>query len=220
MILQPIFLTLKVAALATLVTLLLGTVCAYIMVRKNIRGKNIWETILILPMVLPPSILGYILLILLGRRGPVGGFLLEHFNLQIIFTWVACVIASSIVSLPLMYQSIKTGLLGVDSIYEDAARDLGANRWQVFWKVTFPLAMPGLISGIVLSFARSMGEFGATLMVAGNIPGKTQTISTAIYFAVDGGKDHLANMLVLIMTLLSFILVFGLNFWLKKEIYK
>ncbi|QHI72376.1 molybdate ABC transporter permease subunit [Aminipila terrae] len=220
MILQPIFLTLKVAALATLVTLILGTVCAYIMVRKNIRGKNIWETILILPMVLPPSILGYILLILLGRRGPVGGFLLEHFNLQIIFTWVACVIASSIVSLPLMYQSIKTGLLGVDSIYEDAARDLGANRWQVFWKVTFPLAMPGLISGIVLSFARSMGEFGATLMVAGNIPGKTQTISTAIYFAVDGGKDYLANMLVLIMTLLSFILVFGLNFWIKKEIYK
>lgn len=220
MILQPILLSLKVATLATIVAFLIGTICAYIMVRKNIPGKNIWETILILPMILPPSVLGYILLILLGKRGPVGSFLMEHFELQIIFTWIACVIAASVVSLPLMYQSAKTGLLSVDLVYEDAARDLGANRWQVFWKITLPLAMPGIISGIVLSFARSMGEFGATLMVAGNIPGKTQTISTAIYFAVDAGKGHLANVLVFVMTLLSFIMVFCLNHWLKKELNK
>ncbi|MHC1721808.1 MAG: molybdate ABC transporter permease subunit [Aminipila sp.] len=220
MILQPILLSLKVATIATIVTFFIGTICAYIMVRKNISGKNIWETILILPMILPPSVLGYLLLVLLGKRGPVGSFLMEHFDFQIIFTWVACVIAASVVSLPLMYQSAKTGLLSVDLVYEDAARDLGANRWQVFRKITLPLAMPGVISGIVLSFARSMGEFGATLMVAGNIPGKTQTISTAIYFAVDAGKEHLANVLVFIMTLLSFFMVFFLNFWLKKELNK
>nr|WP_315023798.1 molybdate ABC transporter permease subunit [uncultured Aminipila sp.] len=218
MIIQPILLSLKVAILATIVAFFIGTICAYIMVRKNIPGKNIWETILILPMILPPSVLGYILLVLLGKRGPVGSFLMEHFDLQIIFTWVACVIAASVVSLPLMYQSAKTGLISVDLVYEDAARDLGANKWQVFWKITLPLAMPGIISGIVLSFARSMGEFGATLMVAGNIPGKTQTISTAIYFAVDAGKEHLANVLVLIMTLLSFIMVFCLNHWLKRSL--
>lgn len=218
MILQPILLSIKVAILATTVAFFIGTFCAYIMVRKNIQGKNIWETILILPMILPPSVLGYILLVLLGKRGPVGSFLMEHFDLQIVFTWVACVIAASIVSLPLMYQSAKTGLISVDLVYEDAARDLGANKWQVFWKITLPLAKPGIISGIVLSFARSMGEFGATLMVAGNIPGRTQTISTAIYFAVDAGKEHLANVLVLLMTLLSFIMVFCLNQWLKRSL--
>ncbi len=218
MILQPILLSLKVAILATTADFFIGTFCAYIMVRKNISGKNIWETILILPMILPPSVLGYILLVLLGKRGPVGSFLMEHFDLQVVFTWVACVIAASIVSLPLMYQSAKAGLLSVDLVYEDAARDLGANKWQVFWKITLPLARPGIISGIVLSFARSMGEFGATLMVAGNIPGRTQTISTAIYFAVDAGKEPLANVLVLVMTLLSFVIVFCLNHWLKRSL--
>lgn len=220
MILQPILLSLKVATLATIITFFIGTICAYIMVRKNIPGKNFWETILILPMILPPSVLGYLLLILLGKRSLIGSFLFEHFNLQIIFTWVACVIAASVVSLPLMYQSVKSGLLSVGVIYEEAALDLGANKWQVFWKITLPLAMPGVISGLVLSFARSLGEFGATLMVAGNIPGKTQTISTAIYFAVDSGKENLANALVAIMTLLSFVLVFSLNYWIKKELYK
>lgn len=220
MILQPILLSLKVATIATIVTFFIGTICAYIMARKTIPGKNFWETILILPMILPPSVLGYILLVLLGKRSLIGSFLHEHFDLQIIFTWGACIIAASVVSLPLMYQSVKSGLLSVELIYEEAALDLGANKWQTFWKITLPLALPGLVSGIVLSFARSLGEFGATLMVAGNIPGKTQTISTAIYFAVSSGKEDLANVLVFIMTLLSFILVFSLNYWIKKELYK
>ncbi len=220
MILRPIILSLKVASLSTLIAFFVGTVCAYLMVRKKIPMKNVWETLLILPMILPPSVLGYLLLILLGKRGFIGGFLLKYFDVQVIFTWIACVIAASIVSLPLMYQSIKTGLLSVDKLYEDAAKDLGANKIQVFCKITIPLSMPGIISGIVLSFARSMGEFGATLMVAGNIPGKTQTIPTAIYFAVDSGQEHLANILVMVMTIFSFILVFGLNYWLKKELYR
>lgn len=220
MILQPILLSLKVATIATIVTFFIGTICAYIMARKAIPGKNFWETILMLPMILPPSVLGYILLVLLGKRSLMGSFLQEHFDLQIVFTWGACIIAASVVSLPLMYQSVKSGLLSVDLIYEEAALDLGANKWQTFWKITLPLALPGLVSGIVLSFARSLGEFGATLMVAGNIPGKTQTISTAIYFAVSSGKEDLANVLVFIMTLLSFILVFSLNYWIKKELYK
>lgn len=217
MILQPILLSLKVSALATVITLILGVFFAYRMVKKDLVGVNLRETLLMLPMIMPPSVIGYILLVILGKRGLVGSFLWEHFDIKIIFTWGACVIAAVVVSLPLMYQSAKSGFLAVESIYEEAAQDLGASKVQVFAKVTLPLAMPGIISGIVLTFARSMGEFGATLMVAGNIPGRTQTISTAIYFAVEGGRKQEANVLVLVMTVISFILVFGLNFWINRR---
>lgn len=217
MILQPILLSLQVSVLATVITLILGVFFAYRMVKKDLVGVNLRETLLMLPMIMPPSVIGYILLVILGKRGLVGSFLWEHFDIKIIFTWGACVIAAVVVSLPLMYQSAKSGFLAVESIYEEAAQDLGASKVQVFAKITLPLAMPGIISGIVLTFARSMGEFGATLMVAGNIPGRTQTISTAIYFAVEGGRKQEANVLVLVMTVISFILVFGLNFWVKRR---
>lgn len=182
-------------------------------------GKNIIETLLILPMVLPPSVTGYLLLLLCGRRGPIGIFLMEFFGIQIVFTWVGAVIASCIVSLPLMYQNVKAAFLSIDPIYEKAAATLGSTEWKSFFTVTFPLAWPGIISGIALSFTRAIGEFGATLMIAGNIPGKTQTIPTAIYFSVESGHPEVANKLVLIMTLFSFILVFALNLWLKKNNY-
>lgn len=217
--LSPILLSLKIATIATVFSFLLGVFFAYILNKKSVPGKDIWETVLILPMVLPPSVMGYLLLIAFGKRGFIGGFLLETFDVQIVFTWVGAVIASCIVSLPLMYQNAKSAFISLDPIYERAARTLGSSEWKIFRTVIFPLAWPGIISGIVLSFARAIGEFGATLMIAGNIPGKTQTIPTAIYFAVESGNEETANRLVMIMTIFSFALILGLNAWLKKRNY-
>lgn len=217
--LSPIMLSLKIATIATIFSFVLGLFFAYTLNKKRIPGKNIWETLLILPMILPPSVMGYLLLIAFGKRGLIGGFLLETFDIQIVFTWVGAVIASCIVSLPLMYQNAKSAFISTDPIYEKAAQTLGSSEWKIFRTVIFPLAWPGIISGIILSFARAIGEFGATLMIAGNIPGKTQTIPTAIYFAVESGNTEMANRLVLIMTIFSFVLILGLNAWLKKRNY-
>lgn len=214
---EPIFLSIRVALLATVIAFFLGVLFAYLLTKKKVPGKNIWETILILPMILPPSIVGYLLLKIFGKRGPIGAFLLDTFGIQIVFTWIACVIAATIVALPLMYQNAKGAFQSVDPSYELAAKTLGSSSFKVFRTVTFPLSGPGIVSGIVLTFARALGEFGATLMLAGNIPGKTQTIPTAIYYAVVVGKDEKASMLVLIMVLFSFALVFGLNMWLKRR---
>ena len=214
---EPIFLSIRVALLATVIAFFLGVLFAYLLTKKKVPGKNIWETILILPMILPPSIVGYLLLKVFGKRGPIGAFLLDTFGIQIVFTWIACVIAATVVALPLMYQNAKGAFQSVDPSYELAAKTLGSSSFKVFRTVTFPLSGPGIVSGIVLTFARALGEFGATLMLAGNIPGKTQTIPTAIYYAVVVGKDEKASMLVLIMVLFSFALVFGLNMWLKRR---
>lgn len=214
---DPVILSIKVALLATIIAFVLGVFFAYLLTKKNVPGKNIWETILILPMILPPSIVGYLLLKVFSKRGPIGAFLLDTFGVQVVFTWIACVIAASVVALPLMYQNAKGAFQSVDETYELAARTLGSSSFKVFCTVTFPLSGPGIVSGIVLTFARALGEFGATLMLAGNIPGKTQTIPTAIYYAVVTGKDEQAQTLVLVMVLFSFALVFGLNLWLKKK---
>ena len=214
---EPIFLSIRVALLATVIAFFLGVFFAYLLTKKKVPGKNIWETILILPMILPPSIVGYLLLKVFGKRGPIGAFLLDTFGIKIVFTWIACVIAATVVALPLMYQNAKGAFQSVDPSYELAAKTLGSSSFKVFRTVTFPLSGPGIVSGIVLTFARALGEFGATLMLAGNIPGKTQTIPTAIYYAVVVGKDEKASMLVLIMVLFSFALVFGLNMWLKRR---
>lgn len=214
---EPIFLSIRVALLATVIAFFLGVFFAYLLTKKKVPGKNIWETILILPMILPPSIVGYLLLKVFGKRGPIGAFLLDTFGIQIVFTWIACVIAATVVALPLMYQNAKGAFQSVDPSYELAAKTLGSSSFKVFRTVTFPLSGPGIVSGIVLTFARALGEFGATLMLAGNIPGKTQTIPTAIYYAVVVGKDEKASMLVLIMVLFSFALVFELNMWLKRR---
>lgn len=217
MMIEPVILSVKVALLATFIAFFLGILAAWIMTKKRVHGKNIWETVLILPMVLPPSIVGYLLLKLFGKRGPIGAFLLDTFGIQIVFTWVACVIAAVVVAFPLMYQNAKGAFQSVDENYELAARTLGSSPWKVFWTVTVPLALPGILSGVILTFARALGEFGATLMLAGNIPGKTQTIPTSIYYAVSTGKDDQATWLVVIMVVFSFLLIFGMNMWLKKR---
>ena len=214
---EPIILSIRVALVATAIAFFLGIFFAYLLTKKKIPGKNIWETILILPMILPPSIVGYLLLKLFGKRGPIGAFLLDTFGIQVVFTWIACVIAATVVALPLMYQNAKGAFQSVDPTLEIAARTLGSSSFKVFRTVTMPLSIPGIVSGIVLTFARALGEFGATLMLAGNIPGRTQTIPTAIYYSVVTGKEDEAMNLVVVMVLFSFALVFGLNMWLKKK---
>ena len=214
---EPIILSIRVALVATAIALFLGIFFAYLLTKKKVPGKNIWETILILPMILPPSIVGYLLLKLFGKRGPIGAFLLDTFGIQVVFTWIACVIAATVVALPLMYQNAKGAFQSVDPTLELAAKTLGSSSFKVFRTVTMPLSIPGIVSGIVLTFARALGEFGATLMLAGNIPGRTQTIPTAIYYSVVTGKEDEAMNLVVVMVIFSFALVFGLNMWLKKK---
>ena len=214
---EPIILSIRVALVATAIAFFLGIFFEYLLTKKKVPGKNIWETILILPMILPPSIVGYLLLKLFGKRGPIGAFLLDTFGIQVVFTWIACVIAATVVALPLMYQNAKGAFQSVDPTLEIAARTLGSSSFKVFRTVTMPLSIPGIVSGIVLTFARALGEFGATLMLAGNIPGRTQTIPTAIYYSVVTGKEDEAMNLVVVMVLFSFALVFGLNMWLKKK---
>jgi molybdate transport system permease protein len=207
---SPVWLSLKVAGVATVVTVLLGTLAGKWMARREFRGKTVVETFLLLPMVMPPTVVGFGLLLLLGRSGlgqlfPEGG--------GILFTWYAAVIASSIVSFPLMYQAAKTGFELVDEEMEAIATTLGANRWQVFWHITMPLAWPALLSGVLLSFVRALGEFGATLMVAGNIPGRTQTLPLGIYNAVEMGQNELACAWAACLFLFSFLMM-----WLIRRL--
>ncbi len=217
MILSPIIISIKVAIIATITTLVIGVLLSRLTTKYNFKGKDVLEVILLLPMILPPSVVGYGLLILIGKRGIIGKFLYDTFGIRLIFTWVAACIAATIVSLPLMYQSCKSAFLKVDPCLEEAARSLGANKRKVFWKISIPLALPGILSGVVLAFARALGEFGATLMVAGNIPGKTQNIPLAIYFAVEIGDTKTANILLSIVVLFSFIVVYSMNKWTKKS---
>lgn len=217
--LQPVILSAKVALTATFITLMVGVFFARILTKRDFFGKHALEVLLILPMVLPPTVTGFGLLVLLGKNGLIGKFLLVHFNFRIIFTWIAAVIASFVVSLPIMYQSVKGAFLNVDPTWANAARTLGASESRIFWTITLPLSTPGIVSGLVLSFSRALGEFGATLMVAGNIPGKTQTIPMAIYYAIDQGQQGTVNILVGIVTAFSFILIYSLNFWLRKKSY-
>lgn len=215
-IMSPVILSLKVATISTIITLIVGVVFAYIFVRKNFILKDLLESIIVLPMVLPPSVIGYILLVIFGKRGIVGIYL-QRFGISIIFTWIACIIASVVVSTPLMYQSVKSAFTSVDENYLNVARTLGANEMKIFFKIIIPLATPGILSGIVLSFARALGEFGATMMIAGNIPNKTQTIPTAIYYAIASDDMQKANILTTIVILFSFTVIFALNKYQKNK---
>jgi len=205
-IFSPVVLSLRVAILATVLTLVAGLGLARLFASRTIPLRRVWEAIILLPMVFPPTITGYLLLVLFGRRSPVGA-LLSQLGLSVVFTWVAAVIASFVVSLPLMFQNCKAALSSVDPQLENAARTLGLVERRVFLRVTLPLATPGILSGTALSFARALGEFGATLMVAGNIPGRTQTIPLALYSAVESGRNVEANILLGVTVALSFGLV-------------
>jgi molybdate transport system permease protein len=214
---QPVILSLKIALFALLSVAFGGIGAACLLARRNFPGKDLVETLITLPLVLPPIVTGFMLLVAIGRRGPIGILLNRLFDRQLIFTPLAAVMAATLISFPLMYQSAKAALQGVDSALEDAARTLGAGEWRVFGTITLPLAWPGLLSGMVLSFARAMGEFGATAMVAGNIPGKTQTIPVAIYFAAESNDLVTAGYYVLLISGLTFGLIFGVNRWARQK---
>jgi molybdate transport system permease protein len=208
-ILTPLALTLKVASLATLLAFLLGVALAFLLARKNFPLKEWLDAFFALPLVLPPTVLGYYLIVVVGRNGILGRMLHEHLGVSLMFTWQGAVLASALVSLPLIVKSARCAFEEVDVTYENAARDLGASEPLVFLKISFPLAWPGIFAGTMLAFARGMGEFGATLMVAGNLPGKTQTLSMAIYEAVQAGDDPRACILSLAASLVCMAVLVG-----------
>ncbi|MFC3460122.1 MULTISPECIES: molybdate ABC transporter permease subunit [Massilia] len=191
-------LSLKVACWATAIALVLGVAVGFLLARRRFPGRELLDTLLTLPMVMPPTVLGYYLLVLLGREGPLGRGLQAHFGINLIFTWQGAVIASAIVAFPLVFKPARAAFETVDARLEDAARVIGISETAIFLRVTLPLAWRGILAGALLAFARAMGEFGATLMVAGSIPGRTQTLSIAVYEAVQAGQDEAANLLVLI----------------------
>ena len=193
-----LWLSLQVATWATLACLVLGTGVGYALARWRFPGRDLVDTLLTLPMVMPPTVLGYYLLVLLGRKGWVGGWLHTTFGINLIFTLTGAVIAATVVAFPLVFKPARAAFEAVDPQLQDAARVLGISEAGVFWRVTLPLAWRGILAGVLLGFARALGEFGATLMVAGSIPGKTQTLSIAVYEAVQAGQDDVANLLVLI----------------------
>ncbi len=191
-------LSLKVALCATGIDLVLGVAVGYLLARVRFPGRELLDALLTLPMVMPPTVLGYYLLVVIGRNGPFGAWLHDSFGINLIFTWQAAVIAAAVVAFPLVLKGARSAFETVDPQLEQAARVLGVSGVGVFLRVTLPLAWRGVLAGTLLAFARTMGEFGATLMVAGSIPGKTQTLSIAVYEAVQAGQDDTANLLVLI----------------------
>ncbi len=207
--LVPLLLTLKVASLATLIALTFGVAWAFLLARKPFWGRDVLDAAFTLPMVMPPTVLGYYLLVTFGRRSWVGQWLEQTFDFRLVFTWQGAVIASAVVAFPLAFKAARAAFEGVEHQLESAARVLGSNEWRVFFRVTLPLAWRGIMAGGMLAFARAMGEFGATLMIAGSIPGKTQTISIAIYEAVQAGQDDLANFLVLLTSVVCISVLVG-----------
>jgi len=203
MILDALRLSLQVSLVATLLVTVVGTLLGWGLARLRFRGRELVDALITLPLVLPPTVTGYYLLRLLGRRGLLGAPIYEATGFTVAFTWWSAVLAAAIVSLPLMVRSARAAIEAVDPDLEFAAATLGSGRWHAFRRVTLPLARRGILAGAVLSFGRAVGEFGATLMIAGNIPGKTQTMPLAIWEAVVSGEDARARTLVLLLTGLS-----------------
>ncbi|HEX2010804.1 MAG TPA: molybdate ABC transporter permease subunit [Roseateles sp.] len=203
----PLLLTLKVAGWATALNLLLGVGVGFALARLRFPGRELLDALLTLPMVMPPTVLGYYLLVLIGRNGPVGAWLQAEFGINLIFTWQGAVIAATIVAFPLVFKSARAAFEAVDPQLEQAARVLGLSEAALFFRVTLPLAWRGILAGVLLAFARATGEFGATLMVAGSIPGKTQTLSVAVYEAVQAGQDGTANFLVLVTSITCIVVL-------------
>jgi molybdate transport system permease protein len=201
MSLSPLLLSLQVTAVATALMVACGLPLALLLARRRFPGATALEALILLPLVLPPTVVGYYLLLALGRGSPVTAW----FGWRILFTWGAAAIASAVVGLPLLVQAARAAIAGVDPALENAARTLGSSELEVLWRVTLPLARRGILAGLVLGATRALGEFGATLMVAGNIPGRTQTLPLAIYDAVQNRQYAQTNVMVLLMTVLAFL---------------
>ncbi len=213
---SPLAISLWVSTLAGLIALASGTGLAWLLVKRNFRGKPLLEGLTLLSLVLPPTVLGYYLLVLLGQRG-LGAFLEKSFGIRFVFAWPGAVIAAAITALPLVLQTVKISFGEISQEIEDAAQVDGCTEWQLFWLVVLPIAWRGVIAAGLLGFLRALGEFGATLMVAGNIPGRTQTLAMAIYDAVQGNDLARANSLALLLVGIAFGLLF-LALWLNRRI--
>lgn len=208
---SPLYISLKTGVVATIISFFLGIFAARKVVKAGPRVKAIVDGILTLPMVLPPTVAGFFLLLLFSRRRPLGIFLLENFDIKVVQTWLGCIIAATVIAFPLMYRNARAAfeLVDVNLIY--AARTLGMGEVEIFWKVAVPAAGPGILSGTILTFARAMGEYGATSMLAGNIPGKTGTISQKIAMVIQDGDYLTAGIWVVIVMLIAFGIVFLMN---------
>lgn len=203
----PLWLSLRVAFLSTAVALALGLWLAYVLANRQFRGKEVLDAVITLPLVLPPTVLGYYLLVVIGRTSAFGRAWEAIFGSPLVFTWKAAVIAALLHSLPLLVKSARAALESVDHSYERAARTLGASEWRLFWKVTLPLAQRSILAAVALAFARALGDFGVTLMVAGSIPGSTQTVAVAIYEAVESGNTAVARTLVLVISAVALLVL-------------
>ena len=203
----PLWLSLRVAALSTLIAFLGGLWLAWLLANRDFRGRDVVDAALTLPLVLPPTVLGYYLLILLGRHSALGRVYEWVFGQPLVFTWQAAVVAALLHSAPLLIKSARAALESVDRTYERAARTLGASEWTIFWRVSLPLAWNSVLAATALAFARSLGDFGITIMLAGNIPGRTQTLSVAIYDAVESGDGAVARTLVLVISAIALVIL-------------
>lgn len=212
-----IFLTLRIAIISTILVSISSIILVYLLNKVNLKLKIGLEMFINLPIFLSPSVLGYILILILGRRGIIGRYLYEYFNISILFSWWAGIITAFIVSLPLMYNSIKTGIASLNPVYFEAGKEVGASEVQILRLITLPLIKRNILAGMVLSFGRAIGEFGATLMLAGNIPGRTQTISMVIYSASESGDTGTANFFLVIILGISFFVMLVYNYLFRKE---
>ena len=215
--LAPLWISIKTATVATIITFFLGILISYWMSNFKGKSKGLIDGLFTLPLILPPTVVGFFLLLICGKNGPVGK-LLELFNTSLIFSWTATVLAAIVVSFPMMYRTTRSAFEQIDINILSAARTLGLSEFKIFYKIAIPLAMPGIIGGLVLSFARAIGEFGATLMLAGNIPGRTQTMPLAIFFAAEGGDMQKAMLWVAIIVTLSLVLILILNYWSEIQL--
>lgn len=210
--LSPLFISIKVAFIAAFITFFIGIAVSYLVACYNGKFKGLIDGILTLPLILPPTVVGFFLLVIFGKNGPIGRILLQ-FNKTVIFSINGAIIAATVVSFPMMYRTSRSAFEQIDKNIIYAARTLGLSEFKIFYKIAVPLAFPGIIGGLVLSFARAIGEFGATLMIAGNIPGRTQTMPLAIFFAVEGNDMKTALFWVLIIIAFSLISILILNYW-------
>jgi molybdate transport system permease protein len=214
---HPLWLSLRVAAVATLLALVAGVTLGWLFARRRFHGAGLLEALCMLPLVLPPTVVGYGLLVLMGRQSALGGWLREHFDYSVVFSWHGAVLASAVVALPLVLKSASSAFGEVDRTLEAALRTLRQSHLSTFVRVTLPLAWPGILAGTLLAYARAMGEFGASLMVAGSIPGQTQTLSMAIYDSVQAGQDDTAAVLVVVTSALSIGVLVLSNHYLSRR---
>ena len=219
MIWEALKLSLLVVGVATVFVAVIGIALAYLLAKFDFRGKELLDAVLTVPLVLPPTVTGYYLIVLLGRRGLIGGTIYDLTGWTFAFTWEGAVIAAVVVAAPLMIKAARAGIESVNPDYAIASYTLGKGSLETFFRVTLPLAKRGVLAGLILSFARALGEFGATLMIAGNIPGKTQTLPLAIYEAVASGDDRTAQIIALILTAISVAAVYLTNRISRSRVY-